>query len=171
MPIMLRLLLLSLTSAGVPFNEVYGRQPWMVRVVQEQRLAAVGSMDDIDRSVRGSSSCSALPQRNSLIGSSSGRGPPELEPIFSTPASRHCRLQEPPATSRAGLSGFPTFQAEAVAPIAWLPWRRCSTSPVSGAIADGIAIDWVGDETGVAQVNVVIDQNASTGGFGDRSTV
>ena len=33
-------------------------------------------MDDIDRGIRASSSCSALPQRISLIGSSSERGPP-----------------------------------------------------------------------------------------------
>jgi hypothetical protein len=32
---MLRLLLLWLTSADLPFSHVYGREPWMVRVAQQ----------------------------------------------------------------------------------------------------------------------------------------
>jgi len=56
-------------------------------------------------------------------------------------------------------------------------WSRCrfgddaALRRVPDAIADGTAIDWVGVETGVAQVNSVIDHNASAGGFGDRSRV
>jgi hypothetical protein len=91
-------------------------------------------MDDIDWGIRASSSCSALLQRISAVGLSSGRGPPNSGPSSRPAASRQRRLHEPGTFSGCGRTprhAYPEEPAQA-------SWRT-SVWPVSSREKDALA--------------------------------